>query len=187
MRFARLLLPIVLTVSLVGCQQYLRTSEDRARIDAEMRDETPPEEPAPVMMIDESDPLANDDAMVKEAPKPTIDSMPKPVPTEVVEPVDGSYGAYSPSVLSNGQKKVLFFHAAWCPVCKNANQQLTAWYSTHPFPLSTYKVDYDTETALKQRYGVTYQHTFVLVDGQGNALQTIQGPTDAELQALLRS
>lgn len=186
MRFARFFLPLALGVSLVGCQQYLRTPEDQARIDAEMREEAPTKEPE-AMMIKESDPAPTDDATVKEEPKQVVDSKPTPVPEAIVQPVDGSYGAYSPSVLANGQKKVLFFHAAWCPVCKHADQQLTAWYSTHPFPISTYIVDYDTETALKQRYGVTYQHTYVLADGQGNALTVIQGPTDEELQDLLRS
>ena len=48
-----------------------------------------------------------------------------------------------------------------------------------------YKVNYDTETSLKSRYGVTYQHTFVLIDGEGNAIQKLQTPSDAELKALI--
>ncbi len=126
-------------------------------------------------MMKEEDGMMGDETMKKED-----------APTKV-EPVDGSYGAYSPSVLANGQKKVLFFHAAWCPVCRHADTQLTAWYTTHPFPISVYRVDYDTSADLKAKYGVTYQHTYVLVDGQGNALKVLQGPSDAELQALLQA
>jgi thiol-disulfide isomerase/thioredoxin len=97
----------------------------------------------------------------------------------------GSYSVYQEGVIGNGKTSLLFFHAAWCPICKTGNQKLTAWYAANSYPISTYKVDYDTYTDLKQRYGVTYQHTFVLIDGQGNAIQTIQGPSDAELQSLI--
>jgi thioredoxin 1 len=32
------------------------------------------------------------------------------------------------------------------------------------------QVDYDRQPTLKQRYNIPYQHTFVHVDAQGNAL-----------------
>jgi thiol-disulfide isomerase/thioredoxin len=108
------------------------------------------------------------------------------------------YSLYAPEVLMDGQTKVLFFHAAWCPVCRKADTTLRDLYNrgddaTMTFEelmevlpqYSVYKVDYDTETELKAKYGVTYQHTYVLVDGQGNALKTVQGPTDAALKELI--
>lgn len=175
MRFARLLLPLVLGVVLVGCE-YLRTPEDQARIDAEMNGSVQIDE-TEGMTIEGDDPFNDDDAM--------IDDTDESEGTE--DPATGSYGDYSPSVLTNGRTKVLFFHAAWCPICRTANTQLTAWYETHPFPISTYKVDFDTELELRSRYGVTYQHTYVLVDGEGNALNVLQAPTDAQLQAMLQA
>ncbi|MDO8648523.1 MAG: thioredoxin family protein [Candidatus Peregrinibacteria bacterium] len=99
----------------------------------------------------------------------------------------GVYTAYADGVIGNGKKSVLFFHAGWCPICKSAEADLKQWYSEEGFPLTTYKVDYDAETELKTKYGVTYQHTFVVIDGQGNVVQKLQGPSDAELQALLNS
>lgn len=99
----------------------------------------------------------------------------------------GRYEAYTPAVLANGETKVLFFHAAWCPYCRSADTALTEWYGAQPLPLSVYKVDYDTEKDLKARYGVTSQHTFILVDGQGNALRTVVGPSNDDLQTFLQS
>lgn len=109
------------------------------------------------------------------------------------------YSLYAPEVLADGQTKVLFFHAAWCPVCKGADATLrtlyNSWDSTdmaieelaEVLPgRSVYKVDYDTEADLKARYGVTYQHTFVVVDGEGNMISKIQGPTDEQLKELLQ-
>jgi thiol-disulfide isomerase/thioredoxin len=98
----------------------------------------------------------------------------------------GVYTAYSEGILENGTTKVLFFHAAWCPRCRKVEADLKAWYIDTGFPLTVYKVDYDTETALKSRYGITYQHTFVKVDGQGNVIEKIQGPSDEQLMELLQ-
>jgi hypothetical protein len=43
-------------------------------------------------------------------------------------------------------------------------------------------VDYDAATDLRTQYGVTVQHTFVQVDGQGNELAKFTGaPTGAAI------
>jgi thioredoxin 1 len=98
----------------------------------------------------------------------------------------GVYVAYDASVLANGHEKVLFFHAAWCPICRTQDAELKGLYVENAADfLNTYKVDYDTEKELKARYGVTYQHTFVRVDGKGNVITKIQGPDEAQLTALL--
>jgi thioredoxin 1 len=98
----------------------------------------------------------------------------------------GAYTDYRSDVLTNGQEKVLFFHAAWCPICRTQDTELKAWYGSDAGKfVTTYKVDYDTEKDLKAKYGVTYQHTFVRVDGQGNVLTKVQGPNDEQLTALL--
>lgn len=97
----------------------------------------------------------------------------------------GQYAVYQEGVIGNGQTSVLFFHAPWCPVCREEDKKLLSWYTNQGFPLSVYKVDYDSSLELRKRYGVTYQHTFVKIDGKGNAITKLQGPTDSELQALI--
>jgi thiol-disulfide isomerase/thioredoxin len=103
-------------------------------------------------------------------------------------PVAGEsvYVPYEDSVLLSGKTKVLFFHAAWCPECKKADALLKTWLPSGDFSRSVYKVDYDTAKDLKVRYGVTYQHTFVLVDGNGQKLSAVQGPKAEQLRALLK-
>jgi thioredoxin 1 len=95
------------------------------------------------------------------------------------------YAVYHDGVIGNGRTAVLFFHASWCPECAAADALLVQWYGSMGFPLSTYKIDYDTATDLRARYGVTSQHTFVKIDGQGKALKTVIGPTNAALKTLL--
>ncbi len=64
-------------------------------------------------------------------------------------------------------KVVYFFHASWCPDCKAADTALTSNPGAIPAKVTIVKVDYDTQTALKQKYGVTMQHTYVQVDSTG--------------------
>ena len=99
---------------------------------------------------------------------------------------DSTASALPASVLSDGKTKVLFFHAAWCPACKAANTTLASWYSPGEGLLTTYKINYDTEKSLKQTYGVTYQHTFVKIDGQGKLIKLLQSPSDDDLKNLLK-
>ncbi len=87
------------------------------------------------------------------------------------EPV-GAYRNFNPEDLSNADgynRRIIFFYAAWCPTCRVLDRNLTS----QPIPkdMIIYKVDYDTSTELKQKYGVTYQHTLVQIDANGNLLK----------------
>lgn len=79
------------------------------------------------------------------------------------------------------KKRVLFFHAAWCPTCKVANQEFTTKTDQIPSGVVLLKTDYDTTADLKKKYGITYQHTFVQVDTQGNELAKWNGGGVTEL------
>jgi hypothetical protein len=62
-----------------------------------------------------------------------------------------------------------------------ANQDFTTNSARFPEDVVVFRTDYDKETALKTRYGVTYQHTFVQVDANGNELAKWNGGGLAEL------
>jgi len=96
------------------------------------------------------------------------------------------YTDYKSSVIGNGQKSILFFYAAWCPLCRDDDEKLKDWYDGGVATLPTYRVNYDEETALKSKYGVTYQHTYVVIDGSGNAIQTLELPSDEQVLALIK-
>lgn len=84
----------------------------------------------------------------------------------------GIYTDYSPAALAeafkNGGKAVLFFHAAWCPFCRTADAAFKSQAGSIPAGVTVLKTNYDSETELKKKYGVTYQHTFVQIDAEGN-------------------
>lgn len=100
----------------------------------------------------------------------------------------GGYTAYAPEkVRAGGDAKVLlYFHADWCPLCRPLDAELTE-KSAMLGNVRVLKVNYDTETALKQKYGVTLQHTFVQVDSDGNLIaKWSDARTVAEVLAKVR-
>ena len=64
--------------------------------------------------------------------------------------------------------KVYFFHASWCPTCQGIDKEINADPTKIPSSAVFIKTDFDEETTLRQKYGVTTQYTFVQVDNDGN-------------------
>ncbi len=113
----------------------------------------------------------SDEAMMKKEPEAMMASK-------------GSYEAYSASKLALADKGdvVLFFKASWCPSCKTLDADIKANIASIPAGVTILEVNYDTETALKQKYAVTYQHTLVQVASDGTLIAKWSGsPTLAEL------
>jgi thiol-disulfide isomerase/thioredoxin len=104
---------------------------------------------------------------------PTTQQTP-PAPTPAPTPIEryvtlASFNA--DASLYNSQKKVYFFHAPWCPICKSIDEDISSDTSQIPSGTTFIKTDYDSNTSLRQKYGVTYQYTFVQVDNNGNELK----------------
>lgn len=89
----------------------------------------------------------------------------------------GSYEAYSADRIARAETGdvVLFFHASWCPTCRGLNTNIENNLASIPVRVTILKIDYDKETELKQKYGVTYQHTLVQVDKDGNIIKKWSG------------
>lgn len=66
--------------------------------------------------------------------------------------------------------KVHFFHASWCPICQGIEKEINADMSKIPSGVTLIKTDFDSETKLRQKYGVTVQYTFVQIDNSGNQI-----------------
>ncbi|WP_424950822.1 thioredoxin domain-containing protein [Deinococcus sp.] len=109
-------------------------------------------------------------------------------PVMAAAPTPSGYLVYTPAAFqaAKGERRVLFFHATWCPTCKAADIDIRAKLSELPEDVALFKTDYDKEVALKTRYGVTYQHTFVLVDSAGKALKKWNGGSMADVLANLK-
>lgn len=89
-------------------------------------------------------------------------------------------------VLGNGERSLLFFHAAGCASCTDTDALLNALYTAEGFPLSTYKIDFAASQDLRTRFGVTAEGTLLLVDGEGRALQAVPRASEMDLRYLLQ-
>jgi len=119
--------------------------------------------------------------------EPTNGSKPELV-TVADQPRAGLYQPYSEQALatSAASKRVLFFHAGWCPLCRALDGDIVANVNNIPADVVIFKVDYDTETSLKRQFGITYQHQVVVLDKDGAAVGKPYSPNDlAELLARL--
>jgi thiol-disulfide isomerase/thioredoxin len=108
---------------------------------------------------------------------------------ESAGPTTGSYEVYAPEKLARANEGdvVLFFRASWCPTCRALDADIRANLEKIPAGLTILDVDYDNSTALKQKHGVTYQHTLVQVGATGNQIaKWSNSPTLAELIAQVK-
>jgi len=106
---------------------------------------------------------------------------------------NSNYVEYSKANLDSSinVKRLLFFYASWCPICRPVD---TALKSTQIIPdgVSVIRVNFndpDTdqeEKDLAKKYGVTYQHTFVQIDENGNALKKWTGEEIKEILSNLK-
>lgn len=89
----------------------------------------------------------------------------------------GRYAEYSEEILnkkcSGYNKTILFFYAPWCPECRGFDKAITS--GEIPAGTQILKVDYDSSSELKKKYGVTIQTTFVRVDANGEKIKTWTG------------
>lgn len=95
----------------------------------------------------------------------------------------GNYAEYSKAALDQAvdSRRVLFFYANWCPVCKPADADFQQNSSKIPGDVTVIRVNYnDSDTGqdekdLAVKYGITYQHTFVQIDKNGKEVTKWNG------------
>ncbi|WAB84236.1 thioredoxin family protein [Microcella daejeonensis] len=98
----------------------------------------------------------------------------------------GAYVDYREGVIAEtAGDKVLFFHAPWCTQCRQLEQSILS--EGIPDGTTIIKVDFDSETELRQRYGVTLQTTVVHIDDEGEALGSTVLYDEPTIDALLAS
>lgn len=90
----------------------------------------------------------------------------------------GVYKAYDADMVASNDAEhtLLFFHAAWCPSCRALDADIAQHAGTIPENVVIYKVDYDTATDLKRKYGITTQHSLIEIDSNGEAVGSISHP-----------
>jgi len=154
--------------------------EDAAAIVGDVLDPTDPAN-APEDAMMEDDKMMDEDAAADAEEEGAMMEDDK----AVMEPTTGTYTGYVDGVIGNGQESVLFFHAAWCPTCVAEDTNFVERASNENLSINVYKLDYDSNTELRTQFGVTNQHTLVHINGEGEVIESITGPTAEQIEAMV--
>lgn len=136
---------------------------------------------------------ATDDDETAGFPEPgsTAEGLPQPS-GEPTQPggearVAGSYVDYRNGIIQESQgQRVLFFHAPWCPQCRSVEKGINA--DGVPDGFTVIKVDYDSNQALRKKYGIKIQTSFIKVDENGNAIgEPFVAYEDPEFSSVVRN
>lgn len=123
-----------------------------------------------------SDKMTGDEAKMDEDNVMTGDEAKMEGDDEMMMTEGDNYVEYTSTSLdeTSDSKRVLFFYANWCPTCRPVDTELKENSDQIPAGVKIIRVNYndpDTdneEKELASTYGVTYQHTFVQIDENGN-------------------
>jgi thioredoxin 1 len=69
------------------------------------------------------------------------------------------------AAMEEGKATLLFFHAPWCPVCKAQEPKVKAHLNGGRKDVVAFKVDYDSNVALRKELKVEKQSTLILYQG----------------------
>ncbi len=188
------LIVLLLAVGIIAVNANKKSNEARiAAEQAEQQAMIQKDEDAKMMekqdevMMDQKDDEVDGEAMMEKKDDSDGEAM--------MEASSSMYVDYSDEVLEkakmaqkSGQKVVLFFHANWCPFCVAADKDFKTSVNTENFPknVTLIKTDYDSQTELKKKYGVTTQHTFVQIDSNGDVITKWVSGESAELTKKLK-
>ncbi len=190
------LLPLLVGAFLIlgqGCNPATSTPEP-----SDITDGNGALEESDAMMKEEPDAAMDDqttmekedednDAMM-EGEKVEEDAMEK----DAEEPASVSEATYEPFTQSAydaakaaGKPILLNFYANWCPTCRAQEPRTEALFTNKQAPkgIAAFRVNYnDSETdasekAIAKAFGVTYQHTYVYFDADGNEAARTLGTT----------
>lgn len=94
---------------------------------------------------------------------------------------------FNESVVGKGQPVVMFFDGKNCSSCRMSKKMVDDMYASNSFGVSLYTVDFDAQTDLRTKYGVTQPGTVIVVDHDGNLLKTLTEVNPVALRALIQA
>lgn len=82
---------------------------------------------------------------------------------------------------AEGKTTMLFFHAPWCPVCKAQEPKITSHLNKDARDVVAFKVDYDSNAALRKELSVEKQSTLIMYQGRTEVARLSYKSDDASI------
>jgi thiol-disulfide isomerase/thioredoxin len=182
-RFAKLLTITAFAFVLSGCS-LLGIKQDLTEELPPATSDSPSETLDPQDAVDEpaEDGLTSADADVqtKDLPETSVAAVTKSTP----QYMDFTEAKYK-ELLDSGQAFALFFHADWCPTCRQMEKNFNETLSSFPNGTIILKANYDNEKELKKTYDIRTQSTITVVGASGEKLVTLATPENEVLKAAI--
>jgi thiol-disulfide isomerase/thioredoxin len=170
-----IIVALIVLVAIIGGGIYYTSQNDTSGTNEDAMKNS-------AMMEKDGDAMEGDAMMEKDGDAMEGEAMEK----EETQASTGTYKAYSASAVNSAPANattIIFFHASWCPTCRSLDANINASAETIPAGYTILKADYDAETELRKKYGVTTQHTLVQIDADGNLVKKWTG--SATLSSIL--
>lgn len=99
---------------------------------------------------------------------------------EEASPDDNGYLPFTQASFDSqkNKRRVLFFYAAWCTTCRPVNAEFLQDGKKIPDDVVVFRVNFrdsdtdETENMLAKKYQITYQHTFIQVNKNGEVTKS---------------
>ena len=85
------------------------------------------------------------------------------------------------AAMGEGKTTLLFFHAPWCPVCRAQEPKVKAHLNGAHKNVVAFKVDYDSNMALRKELKVDKQSTLILYQGMKEVARLSYKSDDASI------
>lgn len=159
-------------------------TEDKSSQEEPSEEESMEEEASEEVMEDQSEEPAPEAEQTEEVSEEPQEEAPSEEPVTLSS---ASYVAYTEGAEATmaGKQKAIFFHAKWCSTCRALDGEINSRLSELPGDTVVFKADFDSDTTLRQKYGVQLQHTVVFVDDSGNETSRLTGANFEALMAAL--
>ena len=154
---------------------------------------TPPSEEIPEIMdadiaTDIVEEEATEEEITEEETTEEESTEEEVVEEETTEAAEAEYITYTKETYDSliGQSAVvLYFHANWCPLCVQLEQNITENLADFPKGSKILEVDFDEELGLRQEYGITVQATLLTLSADGEVIEKLSNPSNEDLIAAI--
>ncbi len=116
---------------------------------------------------------------------PAIAARPAAISAPTVQPFNQA--AFT-AAQNAGRPILVWVHAPWCPVCREQAKTIARVTAGQPYRnMQVFRIDYDTQKPLWQKFGATMQSTLIAFHGKRETARIAHDTDPAKVSAVIHS